>query len=78
MHGVLRTLQDFEVLYVGIFAIDVELDSTHRDIHVYAVENLTQSSAVEDSSVAAIIRALDRCREESRSALTRCHIVRLW
>jgi hypothetical protein len=28
-----RTLEDFEVLEVGVFSVDVELDSRHGNIH---------------------------------------------
>jgi len=40
-----HTLKDFEVLKVGIFRVDVELDSSHRNIKIDAVKNLTQSSS---------------------------------
>lgn len=30
-----RTLQDFEVLYVGVFGVDVEFDFSHWDIHCH-------------------------------------------
>jgi hypothetical protein len=33
-----RTLEDFEVLQVGVFTVDVELDPGHGDVH-YRNEN---------------------------------------
>jgi len=38
-------LQDFEILYVGIFGIDIKLDSRHRDVEVDAVEDLAEGGA---------------------------------
>lgn len=40
------TLQDLEVLQVGIFGVDVELDTSHWDIKIDAVEDLAQSRSV--------------------------------
>lgn len=39
------TLQNFEILYICIFAVDIELDSVHGDIHVDTVVNLAQCRA---------------------------------
>jgi hypothetical protein len=42
-----RTLKDFEVLQIGIFGIDVELDPSHWDVEVDTVEYLAESSTVD-------------------------------
>lgn len=41
-----RTLQDFEVLDVGIFGVDVELDARHRHVKKDAVVHLAEGGAV--------------------------------
>ncbi len=45
--GGVRTLQDLEILYVGILCVDVELDSGHRDIEEDAVIDLAQGGTAE-------------------------------
>lgn len=37
------TLQDFKILYVCIFAVDVELDARHGNIEENAVKDLAKS-----------------------------------
>jgi hypothetical protein len=44
-------LQYLEILYVGIFAVDVELDAGHRDIEINAVEDLAESGTNRHRSV---------------------------
>lgn len=44
--GWVLTLQDLEVLYVGIFGVDVELDAGHGNICKDTVEYLTKSGSV--------------------------------
>lgn len=39
------TLQDLEVLYVGIFSIDVELNPGHGKVSENAVKHLAESSS---------------------------------
>jgi hypothetical protein len=41
-----RTLQDFEVLDVGIFGVDVELDARHGHVKEDAVVHLAEGGAV--------------------------------
>lgn len=41
MKGVKLTLKNLEVLDIGIFAVDVELDTRHGHIQENAVKNLT-------------------------------------
>lgn len=41
------TLQHLEVLNVCIFRVDVELDSGHGDVHVYAVKDLAECGTVD-------------------------------
>jgi hypothetical protein len=36
-------LQDFKILQVCVFGIDVKFDSGHRDIKVNAIEDLAES-----------------------------------
>ncbi len=40
------TLQHLEILYVGIFRIDVELDPRHEHISEDAVEDLAESGSI--------------------------------
>lgn len=42
-----RTLQDLEVLEVGVFSIDIELDPRHGHIHYVTIE----SKLVSDMSI---------------------------
>lgn len=42
--GLVLTLQDFEVLDVGVLGVDVELDASHGEIAEDAVEHLAKSS----------------------------------
>lgn len=42
--GLVLTLQDLEVLDVGILGVHVELDASHGDIAEDAVEHLAKSS----------------------------------
>lgn len=44
------TLQDLEVLYVGIFRVHVELDSGHGHVHEDAVVDLAESGSRVGSS----------------------------
>lgn len=46
MRGLLRTLEDLEVLEVGVFSVDVELDTRHWDVEVDRVEDLAKSRSV--------------------------------
>ena len=39
------TLQDFEVLYVRIFGVDIKLDSGHGYVEEDAIVDLAESSA---------------------------------
>lgn len=41
-----RTLQDLEVLDVGIFGVDVELDARHGHVEEDAVVHLAEGGAV--------------------------------
>ena len=41
-----RTLQDFEVLNVGIFGVDVELDARHGHVKEDAVVHLAEGGAI--------------------------------
>lgn len=43
-HAWVLTLQDLEVLNVGIFRIDVKLDARHGNVLKNAVKDLTKSS----------------------------------
>ena len=43
--GAGRTLQDFEVLYVCIFRVDVELDAGHGQVKEDAVVHLAEGGA---------------------------------
>lgn len=45
MRGLLRTLEDLEVLEVGVFGVDVELDTRHWDVEVDRVEDLAKSGS---------------------------------
>lgn len=36
-------LQDLEILQICVFCINVELDSSHRDIEIDAIEDLAES-----------------------------------
>lgn len=42
-----RTLQDLEILNVGIFTVGVELDSGHGHVHVDAVEYLAEGGTAD-------------------------------
>lgn len=42
----LLTLQNFEILDIGIFRVHVELHSRHGKIHVDTVEDLAESGAI--------------------------------
>ena len=42
-----RTLEDLEILQVGILGIDVKLHPGHWDIEVDTIEDLAESRAVE-------------------------------
>lgn len=50
MEGFVLTLQDLEVLYVGVLGVDVELDTGHGQVLENAVVNLAESRAVLSSS----------------------------
>lgn len=41
----LRTLEDLEILEVGVFGVDVELDTRHWDVEVDRIEDLAKSSS---------------------------------
>lgn len=43
MMRLLRTLEDLEVLEVGVFGVDIELDTRHWDIEVDRIEDLAKS-----------------------------------
>lgn len=46
-----RTLEDFEVLQICIFGVDVELDSSHGDIKVDTIEDLAERRATQKLAV---------------------------
>ena len=40
------TLKDLEILQVSVFGIDVELDSSHWNIEIDTIEDLTESRTI--------------------------------
>ena len=40
------TLEDLEVLQVRVLSVDVELDTSHWDVHVDGVEDLAKSRSI--------------------------------
>lgn len=69
------TLEYLEVLEVGVFGIDIELDSGHRDIKKDAVKDLAEGS----TAWHIVSRALGSLQDRGEGAeLTQSHTAQPW
>jgi hypothetical protein len=70
-------LQDFKILQVCIFGIDVKFDSGHWDIEVNAVEDLAESRTAScQSGWQGVMEEKTVAGQEAK--LTQSHIARPW
>ena len=72
MRGLLRTLEDLEVLEVSVFGIDVELDTRHWDVEVDRVEDLAKSRSATQS-----VLSLHPISIHDPSGLCHSHVTRI-